>query len=176
MYYRQPPQKPVSKYKTNEKIQAQEVRVIDVDGQNLGILKTEEAIRLAKEKGLDLIEIAKTPKETVTRIAELGKFTYQQEKAEKKQKEKQVKSELKGIRLKLMIQPHDMETKARQAEKFLKQGHNIEINMFLKGRERSRTNEAKEKLKSFVALIPMPTRILQEGIGPRGPRIMIGKA
>ena len=62
VYYRQPPQKPASKYKTNEKIQAQEVRVIDADGQNLGVLKTEEAVKLAKEKGLDLIEIAKTPK------------------------------------------------------------------------------------------------------------------
>jgi len=176
VYYRQPPQKPASKYKTNEKIQAQEVRVIDADGQNLGVLKTEEAVKLAKEKGLDLIEIAKTPKETVARVADLGKFTYQQEKAEKKQKEKQGKNELKGVRLKLMIQPHDMETKAKQAEKFLKQGHNIEINMFLRGREKSRMNEAKEKLRSFVSLIPIPTKILQDGIGPRGPRIMIGKA
>ena len=136
--YRPLPQKPSSRYKINEQIKALEVRVINVDGQNLGLLKTSEAINLAKEKGVDLVEIVQTPKETVARITDLGKFLYQQEKVAKKNKEKQGKSTLKGIRLKLVIQPHDMQTKAKQAEKFLTDGHNVRIDMFLRGTEIAR--------------------------------------
>ncbi len=173
--YRPLPQKPSSRYKINEQIKALEVRVIDIDGQNLGLLKTSEAIGLAKEKGVDLVEIVQTPKETVARITDLGKFLYQQEKAAKKNKEKQSKNTLKGIRLKLMIQPHDMQTKAKQAERFLTDGHNIRVDMFLRGRERVRVQEAEKKLLGFVSSISIKTKIIQQGRGPRGPQVIISK-
>lgn len=173
--YRPLPQKPSSRYKINDQIKAAEVRVIGLDGQNLGLLKISEAISLAKEKGVDLIEIAQTPKETVARITDLGKFLYQQEKAAKKNKEKQSKNTLKGIRLRLMIQPHDIGTKAKQAEKFLIGGHNIRVDMFLRGRERTRVQEAEKKLLEFISSINIKTKILQQGRGPRGPQIIISK-
>jgi len=174
--FRQPPQKPVSKYKINEQIKSPEVRVIDDQGENLGLLKTVEAISLAKEKGIDLVEIAVTPKETVARIIDFGKFLYQQEKAAKKQKEKQSKNVLKGIRLRLMIQPHDMQTKARQAEKFLLEGHNVQVDTFLTGRQRGRIMEAEKKIQEFISYIGIQTKILQQRRGPRGPQVIISKS
>lgn len=174
--FRPLPQKPSSRYKINEQIKAADVRVIDIDGQNLGLRKTAEAINLAKEKGVDLVEIAQTPKETIVKITDLGKFLYQQEKTIRKNKKGQAKHESKGIRLRLTIQPHDMETKAKQAEKFLTEGHRVHIDMFLRGRERSMVKEAEKKIQEFIASIKIKTKILQQGRGPRGPQVMIGKS
>lgn len=174
-YPRTLPVKPASKYKKNEEIQAFEIRVIDDLGENLGLMEKGKAITLAKEKNLDLVEIAKTPKETIAKIVNFSKFVYQKEKEEKKQKEKQGKNEIKNIQLRLGIQAHDMETKARQAEKFLNLGHNVQISMFLRGRERGKQTEALQKIKEFITFIKVAVKPIGERQGPRGPQMIVTK-
>jgi translation initiation factor IF-3 len=174
--FRKPFKKPAPKVKTNEWIKAPKVRVIDETGKNLGILETDKAIALARERGLDLVLIAENQKETITKITNLGKYIYQLQKQSKKQREKQRKDVLKTIRLKLMTQAHDLETKARQIQKFLAEGHRVQVEIFLRGRERTRSLEAQKKLKEFIESLGAEIKILQERKDPRGPQIIITKS
>ncbi len=98
------------------------MRVIDENGGNLGIMSLAEALDLAQSKNLDLVEIVNTANPPVVKICNYGKFLYQQEKTEKKQKAKERTDEIKHIRLTFNIGKHDMEVRARQTEEFLKQG------------------------------------------------------
>lgn len=173
--FRKPPEKPEPKAITNELIRAPEVRVISETGENLGLMPTSQAIALAKEKGLTLIQIAQTSKETVTKIVDLGKYLYLQQKAEKKQREKQRKDTVKIIRLKLSTQLHDLKIKAQQARKFLEQGYRVQLEIILKGREKAQTQEAEKKLTEFVQLLEIKTKILQQKQGPRGSQLLLGK-
>ncbi|MEW5805507.1 MAG: translation initiation factor IF-3 [Patescibacteria group bacterium] len=173
--FRKPPRKPQPKAITNELIKSPKVRLIGETGENLGIVQTEKAIALAKEKGLSLIQVAETPKETIAKIADLGKYLYQQQKSEKKQREKQRKDASKTVRLKLATQAHDLETKAKQVKKFLDQGYRVQIEIFLRGRERSRRTEAEKKLKEFIQSLEIQTKTIQQGQGPRGPQAVLIK-
>lgn len=108
---------------------------------------------MAQEKGLDLIEIAPNAKPPVCRIMSYGKFQYQQSKKEKDQRSNQTKIEMKGIRLSPRISQHDLNFKAKQAEKFLSKDYKVKIEMILKGREKALFDAAKEKLDKFMGLI-----------------------
>jgi translation initiation factor IF-3 len=141
-----------SREKVNEQIKAAEVRVIDDKGQNLGILKTDEAMRTAKEKGLDLVEITENVQPPVCKIIEYGKYRYAQEKKEKKQHAHQKTGEIKGIRIGFATSPHDLEIRTRQIEKFFKQGYKVRIEMKLRGREKAHQDLAREKLESFIKM------------------------
>lgn len=144
----------------------------------MGIVETFKALGMAKERGLDLIEVAPLANPPVCRIIDFGKYQYQQTKQKKQQKVKQKKTEIKGIRISLRTGQHDLKTKAKQIEKFLLVGHKIRLEIILKGREKSPQfqNLAKEKIGEFVRLIPFEVarerEIKREG---RGFNVIISK-
>jgi translation initiation factor IF-3 len=161
----------------NNFIRSKEVRVIDETGNQLGVMNIFEAIDLAKSKGLDLIQVTEKVEPPVCRIANYGKYLYSLQKKEKKIK-KPVGGELKEIRLTFNISPHDMETRAKQAQSFLEEGNKVKINMSLRGREKAMGHFATEKVKLFFeklnSLIPIKTeRELKRE--PRGFTMIISK-
>ena len=161
----------------NNYIRAKEVRVISETGEQLGVMNIFNAIDLAKSKGLDLIQVTEKVDPPVCRIANYGKYLYSQQKKEKKMA-KPKGGELKEIRLTFKISPHDMETRAKQAEKFLNGGDKIKINMSLRGREKAMGGFATEKVKLFLEklnlLIPIKTeRELKRE--PRGFTMIVSK-
>lgn len=129
------------------------------------------------ERDLDLVEIAPEAKPPVCKIIDFGKYQYEQKKKERKQRAKQKKTELKGIRLGLKTSLHDMEIKAKRAEKFLSKGHKVQIEMRLKGREKTRRELAKEKLTKFLEMISVEIKVEQETKKhPMGLIMIIAKA
>lgn len=133
----------------NNFIRAKEVRVISETGEQLGVMNIFQAIELAKSKGLDLIQVTEKVEPPVCRIANYGKYLYQQAKKEKKMT-KPRGGELKEIRLTFNISPHDMEVRATQAKKFLEEGDKVKVNMSLRGREKAMGQFATEKVKLFL--------------------------
>lgn len=167
----------MNKVLINNFIRAKEVRVISETGEQLGIMNIFQAIDLAKSKGLDLIQVTEKVEPPVCRIANYGKYLYQQQKKEKKMA-KPRGGELKEIRLTFNISPHDMETRAKQAEKFLNEGDKVKINMSLRGREKAMGQFATDKVKLFLgklnSLIPIKTeRELKRE--PRGFTMIVSK-
>jgi translation initiation factor IF-3 len=136
----------------NNYIRAKEVRVIDETGKQLGVLNIFEAIELAKSKGLDLIQVTEKVEPPVCRIMEYGKYLYHLQKKEKDAKHHKA-GEVKGIRLTFGISDHDLDVRAHQAEKFLKEGNNIRLEMVLRGREKALTNFAREKINKFLDML-----------------------
>lgn len=117
-------------------------------------METAEAFRIAQERGLDLIEIAPTVRPPVCRIMDFGKFKYQREKGEREHGKKQKEVEVKGIRIGFTTGKHDLELRAKQAEKFLKEGDKVRIDMRLHGREKAHGNVALQKFNAFLEMIP----------------------
>lgn len=123
-----------SKTRINNQISAPEVRVLDTDGKQIGVLPTSEALSLAKEQGKDLIEIAAAAVPPVVKIMELGKFLYIEEKREREQKKKSKAAEVKEIRLSPFIAEGDYQTRIRRIDYFLKHGHKVRLVVVFKGR------------------------------------------
>ena len=121
--------------KTNNRINSPEVQVITSDGDNLGIIKTNDAISRAKEEGLDLIEIAPNANPPVCKIMDMGKFKYDQQKKASKAKKNQKKVELKEIKLRPVTGVHDYTFKIKNAQKFLSKGDKVKFTVKFKGRE-----------------------------------------
>ena len=136
----------------NNQIRAREVRLIDKDGKQLGVLRLEDALRKAREAGRDLIQVTQKIDPPVCKIADYGKYAYQMKKKERKQKSQKI-GELKSIRLRFNISPHDLETRAKTAEKFLKKGYKVRIEMVLRGREKYLSNFARQKLNQFLEIL-----------------------
>jgi translation initiation factor IF-3 len=134
----------------NEEIRDREVRVIDEDGTQLGIMPTKDALRLAQEKEMDLINIAPQAKPPVCKILDYGKYRFEQIKREKEAKKKQKVIEIKEVRLSPNIDDHDMVTKARMAAKFLQNGDKVKVAVRFRGRELTRTEVGKVVLDQFV--------------------------
>ncbi|MDX1535695.1 MAG: translation initiation factor IF-3 [Candidatus Spechtbacterales bacterium] len=160
----------------NEQIRAQEVRVIDDSGENIGVMPPEEAIEIAKEKGLDLVEISGKANPPVTRIMEYGKYVYQQEKKEREAKKKQQtgKNVTKGVRISMTTSDHDMETKASMVDKFLKKGYKVKVEIIMRGREKALKDRANNKLNDFLDFLTEEYTIEQKPKRyPRGMQMMI---
>ena len=121
-----------------------------------------EALQLARAKELDLVEISPTAKPPVLRIMDFGKFQYQKSKQDQKSKAKQKKVDIKGIRIGARTNEHDLEFKKEQAEKFLKKGNKIKIEIILRGREKAYQDLARKNLEEFVRSIETPNKIEQE--------------
>ncbi len=136
----------------NEEIRDREVRVIDANGEQLGILSSREALRLAEEKNLDLVKIAPQAKPPVCRIMDYGKFRFEQAKKEKEAKKNQRVVEIKEIRMSLNIDTHDLETKAGHAMQFLKAGNRVKVTVRFRGREMAHTELGRDLLGRFAAL------------------------
>jgi len=146
----------------NNQITAPEVRVIGEDSESIGIMTRAEALALAKEKGLDLIEIAPMGKPPVVRIMSFDKFRYHREKEEKKQRQAQKNKEMKQVRITPRAALNDFQIKARKVDEFLKEGHRVEINIFLRGREKYNKEWALKKLAEFLTLIQEPHQKMGE--------------
>jgi len=121
--------------KSNNRINSPEVQVIASNGENLGILNTNEAITMAKEEGLDLIEIAPNAKPPVCKIIDMGKYKYDAQKKANKAKKKQKKIELKEIKLRPVTETHDYQFKIKNAQKFIFKGDKVKFTIRFKGRE-----------------------------------------
>jgi len=118
----------------NNQIRAHEVRVLDSENQNLGVLSIKDALELAQSKGLDLIEISPNANPPIVKIMNFGKYQYEANKKLKKAKAGAKPTETKSIQVKIGTGDHDLELKAKTASKWLKEGHRIKIELFLAGR------------------------------------------
>ena len=128
--------KPI-KPRINKEITAPELRVIGAQGENLGVMPREKALALVRpEEGLDLIEISSTAKPPVARLMSFDKFRYMQEKAYKKARQAQKTVGVKQVQISVRAAQNDLLIKARQMDKFLKEGHNVDIMMRLRGAEK----------------------------------------
>lgn len=134
----------------NNFIRAKEVRVISETGEQLGIMNVFDAIDLAKSKGLDLIQVTEKVTPPVCRIGNYGKYLYSLQKKERKIKVNTKITKLKEIQIGFNISPHDIEVKAKQAGKFLKEGDKIKVSMILKGREKAMGDLASKKMIFFL--------------------------
>lgn len=146
-------EQPKITYHYNEGINSPQLMVIDGDGGNLGILATGEAIRKAREQGLDLVEINPKSEPPVAKIMDFGQFRYQKEKELRLRKAHQHVVDIKGIRLSLKIGAHDLEIRRGQTLKFLDNGDKVRIEMMLRGREQQQTALAFDLIKKFVTEI-----------------------
>ena len=126
--------------RSNNRIISAEVQVISSDGKNLGILNTQEAITIAKNEGLDLIEIAQNAKPPVCKIMDMGKYKYDAQKKANKAKKKQKKIEIKEIKLRAVTEIHDYTFKIKNAQKFLSKGDKVKFTIKFKGRELQHSN------------------------------------
>lgn len=134
--------------RVNDQIRIPRVLVIDENGQKLGVMETRDAIRLARSKGLDLIEVAPHVRPPVCRIMDYGKFKYQQQKRAKEARKHQ--KELKEIRLSPQISEHDLLYRVKSAEEFLKEGHKVRLFMQVTGRWASHMDLGEAKLRDFA--------------------------
>jgi translation initiation factor IF-3 len=136
--------------RTNEKIRATQVRVINSDGQNLGTLSTQEAINIAKQKGLDLIEISPKANPPVCKIIDIGKYKYDLQKKANKAKKKQKTVNLKEIKLRPVTGIHDYNFKIKNAQKFLSKGDKVKFTVLFKGREMQHTHLGHELMQRII--------------------------
>ena len=134
----------------NEQIRDKEVRVVSETGEQLGIMSSKDAQKLADEQGVDLIKIAPTAKPPVCKIMDYGKFRYEQTRREKEAKKKQKTVELKEIRLSPNIEANDLNTKMNAAKKFLAKGNKVKITLRFRGREMAHMNASKHILDDFA--------------------------
>ena len=120
----------------NERIRVLEIRVLGPDGSQIGVMKTKEALDMAKQAGLDLVEISPNARPPVCRIIDYGKYAYEQSKKEKSNKAKKASStKLKEVKFRVRIEEHDYMTKVRRAEHFLDHGNKLKVTLMFRGRE-----------------------------------------
>jgi len=143
------------------------VRLIDENGKQIGIVSLEEALRLARERNLDLIQVTERVEPPVCKIMDYGKYLYWLQKKERGVKKS---SEIKGLRIGFNISLGDLEIKANQAEKFLKKGNRVKIEMILKGRERGLSEFAKGKINQLLEILKKRIPIKLEKELKRGAR------
>lgn len=132
----------------NDKIRAREVRVIGADGEMLGVMPPEEAVKIAKSQGLDLVEVAASARPPVCRILEFGKYKYELSK-NKRNKEKTAKR-IKEAKFRPRIEEHDYMTKVRRSEKFLHQGNKLKITLMFRGREMEHVELGMDLVKQAI--------------------------
>ena len=120
--------------------------MVDEEGEQLGILKTEEALALARERGLDLVEVAPKSRPPVCRIMDYGKFKYDQKRREKESKKKQHVVQTKELRLRPKTDEHDYQVKLKRARKFIDKGFKVLVSVLFRGRERAHGDVAREHL------------------------------
>jgi translation initiation factor IF-3 len=136
--------------RVNEMIRARQVRVIGDDGQQLGILAVEDALGEARDRGLDLIEVAPQADPPVCRIMDYGKFRYEQQKKEKESQKKSRQVEVKTIRVRPNTDDHDLAYKMRNARKFLERGRKVKFNVIFRGPELRHTHIGRRQLEYFA--------------------------
>ncbi len=137
----------------NQQIRVREVRVIDEEGNQLGILPIQEALRIAYERSLDLVEVAPNAVPPVCRLLDYGKFQYEKQKKEREARKAQKVIEIKEIRLRPRTGEHDLDTKVRQAISFLDEDSKVKVAVRFRGREITHPEIAREQLDEFAAKV-----------------------
>ncbi len=146
----------------NEQIQANELRLIGNNGEQIGIVKRFKALEIAQAEGLDLVEIAPHAKPPVAKIMDYGKRQYNKKKQERKSRAKSKKKEAKGVRLGIKTDTHDIDVKKKRTLKFLKKNYKVCIEIVLKGREKMFLPKAREILENFIKNLETPIKFDQE--------------
>ena len=151
------------KERTNKQIRATELRVIDEDGSNIGVLSLEDALKLAMERGLDLIEVAPDAKPPVARIMEFGKYQYAEQKKQRKMRSGAKTTETKSVQIKIGTGDHDLQLKAKNASKWLTEGHRIKVELYLSGRAKYLDPKfLKERMDRMLNLITEEFKVGEE--------------
>ncbi|MBS1965068.1 MAG: translation initiation factor IF-3 [Chloroflexi bacterium SZAS-1] len=138
------------RFRVNNRIRAPQVRLIDEEGAQLGIVSLREALTLAEQRGLDLMEVAPNAVPPVCRIVDYGKFRYEQSKKDREARKNQKQAELKEVRLKPKTDDHDLEVKAKQARKFLLAGDKVKFTVRFRGREIFHPDIGREMLEQMA--------------------------
>ncbi|NCS99792.1 translation initiation factor IF-3 [Candidatus Parcubacteria bacterium] len=165
----------MSSTRINNQIKSKELRVVTDTGENLGVMLTNDAMAKAKEMGLDLIEISPNAKPPVAKIMDYGKFQYDTKKKAKEAKAKAHNTETKSIQIKVTTGEHDLALKARRASEWLKEGHRIKVELYLRGREKGTTKEfQQERLERVLNLVAENYKIADAfKKGPKGLMVTI---
>ena len=149
----------------NEQIRDKEVRLIGENGEQLGIMSSKEAQKLAREAELDLVKLAPMAKPPVCKIIDYGKYRYEQARKEKEAKKKQKVIEIKEVRLSPNIEENDLNTKVSAARKFIQKGNKVKITLRFRGREMSHMNNSRHILEEFaeklsdIAVVDKPSKV-----------------
>lgn len=151
--------------RVNERIRVREVRLIDDEGNQLGVVATRDALEMARERGLDLVEVAPNASPPVCRLMDFGKFRFEQSKKERDSRKNQHVIKLKEVRIEPKIGGHDLETKGRSAQKFLESGHKVKINVLFRGRSITHPELGKELLDKLSA------QLQESGVIEQAPRM-----
>lgn len=155
----------ISELMINEQIRDREIRLIGENGDQLGIMSSREAMKIAREAGLDLVKIAPTAKPPVCKIVDYGKYRYELARKDKEAKKKQRVTDVKEIRMSPNIDANDLNTKANQARKFITKGDKVKVALRFRGREMAHINMTKQILDDFyeklsdVAVIEKPAKL-----------------
>lgn len=147
------------KVRLNHQIKAPTLRVISEEGEQVGIMKTSEALALAQENGLDLVEVSPVANPPVAKLIDFAKYKYQQKKMEQQQKKKAKKTEVKTIWLSVRISEHDMQIKANKVMEFLTDGDLVRVELRMRGREQAYGELGRQQLANFLKLLTVPNRI-----------------
>ncbi len=150
------------RYRTNQYISASTLRVLDVEGKQIGVLSKEEALRLAQEQGLDLVEIAPMANPPVVKVIDFKKFLYQQEKKKREEKKKSKASETKEIRLGPFMSENDLNTRIKQGREFLEDGNKIRLVVKFKGRAITHPEFGREIIAKVVKALDDISKIDRE--------------
>ena len=155
------------KHRINGKIEAREVRLIDSSGNQIGIQPLQEALSLAREKGLDLVEIAPQASPPVCKTIDYGKYKYQLQKKEAEAKKNQRENAVKELKLRYCTDTGDLKTKLRHARNFLSDGNKVKFSMRFRGREKAFAHLGKEKLQSIVNQLSDVSKIYEQNLRGR---------
>lgn len=153
------------KQQINEEVRDKEVRVISPEGEQLGIMSAEEALKIAVERNLDLVKISPQAKPPVCKIMDFGKYRFEQAKREKENRKNQKTIDIKEVRLSLNIDTHDFNTKLKNAMKFISKGDKVKVSIRFRGREMGHPEQGYDNMKRFaeacqeVAVIEKPAKL-----------------
>ncbi len=161
-----------SKFQVNNEIRVEQVRLIDENGQMLGIFPTREALKIAYDRELDLVLIAPQANPPVARIVNYGKFIFEQQKKEKQQRKQQAQQQLKEIRFKWRTDTHDFNFKVRHAREFLLEGNKVKGTVIFRGREMMHQEIGEELLNRFVEALSDISKV-DQSVKSEGKRMSV---
>jgi translation initiation factor IF-3 len=139
--------------RVNERIRIREVRLVDENGQQVGVVPTMQALEMARDRGLDLVEVAPNAIPPVCRLMDYGKYRYEQSRKERESRKNQTVVELKEVRIRPKIDDHDLETKGRNAAKFLDAGDKVKVSVLFRGREMAHPEIGRGLLDQLIELL-----------------------
>lgn len=145
--------------RTNEAIRVREVRLIGSDGEQLGIVPTLEALKMAREQEVDLVEVAPQAKPPVCKLLDYGKYKFEQEKNARESRKKQKLLKLKEVRMQPKIEIHDLEFKTKHIQDFLEQGSKVKVTIRFRGRELAHTELGRDVLDRILEMLEIPYNV-----------------